>query len=168
MVAASCRRVERLFLDQGVAGRERLRRAACVCVCVHAHVCVCVCVCVRNTAVLKEVPSSHTNTHAHMHLCSSAPLKPGWCVYHVLAPLFSPPSTLFSRYNPPTPPPAVFPSLLFLPLFLSFLSWLSVQMSALSHLFAGAQSSVLHPSVYLCLHSVAPSALLSPHLFSLP
>lgn len=30
MVAASCRREEWLFLDQGVAGRERLRRALCV------------------------------------------------------------------------------------------------------------------------------------------
>lgn len=39
MVAASCRRVERLFLDQGVAGRERLKRvqrvSLRVCVCVH-------------------------------------------------------------------------------------------------------------------------------------
>lgn len=33
MVAASCRREERLFLDQGVASRERLRKALSVRAC---------------------------------------------------------------------------------------------------------------------------------------
>lgn len=68
MVAASCRRVERLFLDQGVAGRERLRRALCVRVCKSVFV--------RNTAVLNEVSSLYTYIHStwytHTHPCTYA------------------------------------------------------------------------------------------------
>lgn len=78
MVTASCRRVERLFLDQGVAGRERLRRAPYVCVFV------------RNTAVLKEVPSSRAQTHTCTY--AAVPLKSQCGVYSMcLLPFFSPP-----------------------------------------------------------------------------
>lgn len=80
-----------------------------------------------------------------MHLCSSAPLKPGWCVFHVLAPLFSPPASLFSRY-----------------ISLSFSLSELAQCANVSTLPFICQSPEQRPapSVYLCLHSAAPSALL--------
>lgn len=109
MVAASCRRVHWLFLDQGVAGRERLRRVQCVSV----YVCDCV--------FKKYCSLKGSSLFTQMLFCSSAPLKPGWwwCLFHALNPLSSPLSCglSISLLSPSLSP---------------FPSWLSVQMSGLS------------------------------------
>lgn len=76
--------------------------------------------------------------YTHMLVCSSAPLKG---LFHVLTLPFLSSLSRFSCFAS-TPLQRSF----CLPCFsLSFLSWFSVQMSALSYLFARAQSNVLHP-----------------------
>lgn len=79
--------------------------------------------------------------------CSIAPLKPERCVFHLPAPLY------------PLLPSVVSPPLLSHAPLSPVLSWLSVQMSALSYLFAKAQSNVLRP----VFTSVSTAPLPHPH-----
>lgn len=117
---------ERLFLDQGVA--ERKTEEGSECANVYKEYCS-----LERSFFPPCIP-----TYTHMLVCSSAPLKG---LFHVLTLPFLSSLSRFSCFAS-TP----FQQSFCLPCFsLSFLSWFSVQMSALSYLFARAQSNVLHP-----------------------
>lgn len=82
--------------------------------------CVCVCVFVRNTAVLKEVPSSRAQTHTCTY--AAVPLKSQCAVYSMcLLPFSLLREPFFSLdLTPPPPPLQSFCLSCFSPLFLSF------------------------------------------------
>ncbi|MEQ2226776.1 hypothetical protein ILYODFUR_030835 [Ilyodon furcidens] len=141
MVAASCRREGRLFLDQGVAGRERLRKALSVRVCKEY--------CSLERSFLL------TYIHTCMDLCSSGSPEQR-CIPCVCIPVYYPPITLF------LPSPILFQqSVSLVTSSLPELTWCA-NVSTFRFI---CQSPELRPApcVYLSLHKAVPSAV---HFFN--
>lgn len=89
--------------------------------CARVQECVCkeYCSLERSFVLIHIHTLNLIHTYTSLHLCSSPPVKPRWCVFHVLSSPFLSSLRLFLllRHHPS---PTIFLSLLLLPFFLSF------------------------------------------------